>query len=80
IESYGRGQRPTQANHQKQRFRHGYVTPPRPQRGGDQTAASLNGGLRRSDSEPKKAYSVGARRNGWSRPLLLGAPRPMIFK
>ena len=32
IKSYGRGERPTQANHQKQRFRHGYVTP-RPQRG-----------------------------------------------
>ena len=26
------GERPTQANHQKQRFRHGYVTP-RPKRG-----------------------------------------------
>ena len=45
------GERPTQANHQKQRFRHGYVTPPRPQRGSDQTAASLNGVLRRSGSE-----------------------------
>ncbi|WP_349906059.1 hypothetical protein, partial [Bacteroides caccae] len=51
IKSYGRGERPTQANHQKQRFRHGYVTPPRPQRGSDQTAASLNGVLRRSGSE-----------------------------
>ena len=51
IKSYGRGERPTQANHQKQRFRYGYVTPPRPQRGSDQTAASLNGVLRRSDSE-----------------------------
>ena len=51
IKSYGRGERPTQANHQKQRFRYGYVPPPRPQRGSDQTAASLNGVLRRSDSE-----------------------------
>ncbi|WP_196380936.1 hypothetical protein, partial [Bacteroides fragilis] len=66
--------------------------PPRPQRGSDQTAASLNGGLRRSGSEEilqgskngcvlirKKVYGVGARRDGWSRPLPLGAPRPMIF-
>ena len=44
------GKRPTQANHQKQRFRYGYVTPPAP-KGSDQTAASLNGVLRRSDSE-----------------------------
>jgi hypothetical protein len=28
----------------------------------------------------KKVYGVGARRDGWSRPLPLGAPRPMIFK
>ena len=27
------GERPTQANHQKQRFRHGYVTPPAPKGG-----------------------------------------------
>ncbi|EXY77535.1 hypothetical protein M084_4758 [Bacteroides fragilis str. 3988 T1] len=27
----------------------------------------------------KKVYGVGARRDGWSRPLPLGAPRPMIF-
>ncbi|WP_222546075.1 hypothetical protein, partial [Phocaeicola dorei] len=66
--------------------------PPRPQRGSDQTAASLNGVLRRSGSEEilqgskngcvlirKKVYGVGARRDGWSRPLPLGAPRPMIF-
>ena len=65
---------------------------PRPQRGSDQTAASLNGVLRRSGSEEilqgskngcvlirKKVYGVGARRDGWSRPLPLGAPRPMIF-
>ena len=26
----------------------------------------------------KKVYGVGARRDGWSRPLPLGAPRPMI--
>ena len=64
----------------------------RPQRGSDQTAASLNGVLRRSGSEEilqgskngcvlirKKVYGVGARRDGWSRPLPLGAPRPMIF-
>ena len=69
------------------------LSPPRPQRGSDQTAASLNGVLRRSDSENilqgsengcvlirKKVYGVGARRDGWSRPLPLGAPRPMIFK
>ena len=62
------------------------------QRGSDQTAASLNGVLRRSGSEEilqgskngcvlirKKVYGVGARRDGWSRPLPLGAPRPMIF-
>ncbi|MFK1856978.1 hypothetical protein ACIXCW_23325, partial [Bacteroides fragilis] len=67
--------------------------PPRPQRGSDQTAASLNGVLRRSDSEEilqgsengcvlilKKSLWCGARRDGWSRPLPLGAPRPMIFK
>lgn len=59
--------------------------PPRPQRGSDQTAASLNGVLRRSGSKNgcvlirKKVYGVGARRDGWSRPLPLGAPRPMIF-
>jgi hypothetical protein len=28
----------------------------------------------------KKVYGVGARQDGWSRPLPLGAPRPMIFK
>ena len=28
----------------------------------------------------KKVHGVGARRDGWSRPLPLGAPRPMIFK
>ena len=52
----------------------------------------LNGVLRRSGSEEilqgskngcvlirKKVYGVGARRDGWSRPLPLGAPRPMIF-
>ncbi|MCY6362222.1 hypothetical protein OXV74_30520, partial [Bacteroides thetaiotaomicron] len=33
IKSYGRGERPTQANHQKQRFRYGYVTPPAPKGG-----------------------------------------------
>ena len=70
----------------------GEYNPPRPQRGSDQTAASLNGVLRRSGSEEilqgskngcvlirKKVYGVGARRDGWSRPLPLGAPRPMIF-
>ena len=31
IKSYGRGERPTQANHQKQRFRYGVNSPP-PQR------------------------------------------------
>ena len=69
-----------------------WVCNPRPQRGSDQTAASLNGVLRRSGSEEilqgskngcvlirKKVYGVGARRDGWSRPLPLGAPRPMIF-
>ena len=66
--------------------------PPRPQRGSDQTAASLNGVLRRSGSEEilqgskngcvlirKKVYGVGARRDGWSRPLALAVPRPMSF-
>ena len=28
----------------------------------------------------KKSLWCGARRDGWSRPLPLGAPRPMIFK
>ena len=50
IKSYGRGERPTQANHQKQRFRW-VCNSPLPPKGSDQTAASLNGVLRRSGSE-----------------------------
>jgi hypothetical protein len=67
-------------------FRHGVCNPPpAPQRGSDQTAASLNGVLRRSGSEEilqgskngcvlirKKVYGVGARRDGLVPPLAAG--------
>ncbi|WP_229054577.1 hypothetical protein, partial [Phocaeicola dorei] len=82
-----------QANHQKQRFRHGYVTPPPPPKG-ERPNGSLSqwsvtpfgfrkhfaGFGKRLCAYSKKSLWCGARRDGWSRPLPLGAPRPMIFK
>ena len=63
------------------------IPPPRPQRGSDQTAASLNGVLRRSGSEEilqgskngcelirKKVYGVGARRDGCPAPCRWALP------
>ena len=86
IKSYGRGERPTQANHQKQRFRYGYVTPPAPK--GERPNGSLSqwsvtsfgfgrnfaGFGKRLCAYSKKSLWCGARRDGWSRPLPLGAP------
>ena len=69
----------------------GMVCNPAP-KGGATKRQPLNGVLRRSDSEEilqgsengcvliLKSLWCGARRDGWSRPLPLGAPRPMIFK
>ena len=37
-------------------------------------------GERGNEMTQKKSLWCGARRDGWSRPLPLGAPRPMIFK
>ncbi|WP_349768367.1 hypothetical protein, partial [Phocaeicola vulgatus] len=70
----------------------GEYNPPRPQRGSDQTAAltqwsvtpfgfrrNFAGFGKRLCAYSKKSLWCGARRDGWSRPLPLGAPRPMIF-
>ena len=65
---------------------------PRPQRGSDQTAASLNGVLRRSDSEEilqgsengcvliLKKFMVWRSSGRVVPPLAAGRSRPMIFK
>ena len=86
------GERPTQANHQKQRFRYGYVTPaPKGER--PNSSLSLNGVLRRSDSEEilqgsengcvlilKKKFMVWRSSGRVVPPLAAGRSRPMIFK
>ena len=91
IKSYGRGERPTQANHQKQRFRYGYVTPPPPK--GERPNGSLSqwsvtsfgfgrnfaGFGKRLCAYSKKVYGVALVGTGGPA-LAAGRSRPMIFK